>query len=163
MKNKNILSGEWMNLSSRSFSTWFYPLTHIFHHHGENQGPADAAWSCDHPSLSSHEPSLTQGELGHLQVVGPGLFDGRRERIEHSREERGPSGPARDRGRHSCPTVCLIWDTAPCLPGAITRPRRLASRQSGLPGRPRRPLAGSLLTCPASREAVTGVCSSPQP
>lgn len=43
---------------------------------------------------------LTEGELGHLQGADPGLLDGRGERTEHSREERGPPRPAGRGERH---------------------------------------------------------------
>jgi hypothetical protein len=37
----------------------------------------------------------TQSQLGHLQVTDPGLFDGWREGIEHSRKVCGPARPAK--------------------------------------------------------------------
>ena len=46
---------------------------------------------CFHQLTSTR---LTQGELGHLQAVDPGLLDGGSEGVEHCGEESRPAGPA---------------------------------------------------------------------
>lgn len=94
-------------------------------------------------------PALTQGELGHLQVADPRLLDGWGEGVEHSREERGPPGPAGGTG-----TAAPRDSTAPPGPtGHRTTPPPRAR-----PGSP----VGSPLTCPASPGAAAG-CGSSRP
>lgn len=58
--------------------------------------------ACTHHKRNACHPSfhqltstrLTQGELGHLQAVDPGLLDGGSEGVEHGGEESRPAGPA---------------------------------------------------------------------
>lgn len=68
--------------------------------------------------VSQSRPRLTKGELGHLQVADPGLFDGRGERVEHSGEERRPPRPAT---HNSEPSQAA---SQPALPsGRVPEPR----------------------------------------
>lgn len=61
-------------------------------------------WVCD---CDWGQIRRTQSQLGHLQVTDPGLFDGWREGIEHSRKVCGPARPAKKEKRDKWQTAVL--------------------------------------------------------